>query len=53
MRRFKQQLPDEECAAILNETYRGFLSVVGDGGCPEIVPQHPKARKENYYRIIK
>ena len=22
-------------------------------GYPEIVPQHPKARKENYYRIIK
>ena len=53
MRRFKQQLPDEECVAILNEAYRGFLSVVGDGGCPEIVSQHPKARKENYYRIIK
>ena len=22
-------------------------------GYPEIVPQHPKARKENYYRIVK
>lgn len=32
MRRFKQQLPDEECEAILKEAYRGFLSVVGDGG---------------------
>ncbi|MBQ3732906.1 MAG: hypothetical protein II859_02985 [Bacteroidales bacterium] len=53
MRRFKQQLLDEECVAILNEAYRGFLSVVGDGGYPEIVSQHPKARKENYYRIIK
>ena len=29
MHRFKQQLPDEECVAILNEAYRGFLSVVG------------------------
>ena len=38
MRRFKQQLPDEECVAILNEAYRGFLSVVGDGGYPYTIP---------------
>lgn len=34
MRRFKQQLPDQECKAILKDAYRGFLSVVGDGGYP-------------------
>ena len=38
MRRFKQQLPDEECEAILKEAYRGFLSVVGDGGYPYTFP---------------
>ena len=38
MRRFKQQLPDEECVAILNEAYRGFLSMVGDGGYPYTIP---------------
>ena len=38
MRRFKQQLPDEECIAILESAYRGFLSVIGDGGYPYTVP---------------
>ena len=38
MRRFKQQLPDEECEAILKEAYRGFLSIVGDGGYPYTIP---------------
>ncbi|MBQ4476213.1 MAG: pyridoxamine 5'-phosphate oxidase family protein [Bacteroidales bacterium] len=38
MRRFKQQLPDEDCVTILNEAYRGFLSVVGDGGYPYTIP---------------
>ena len=32
MRRFKQQLPEDECSAILNTAYRGFLSVIGDNG---------------------
>ncbi len=38
MRRFKQQLPEEECTAILETAYRGFLSVIGDGGYPYTVP---------------
>ena len=38
MRRFKQQLPEEECAAILETAYRGFLFVIGDGGYPYAVP---------------
>ena len=38
MRRFKQQLPEEECLRILDKAYRGFLSVIGDGGYPYTVP---------------
>ena len=38
MRRFKQQLPQEECVRILDAAYRGFLSVIGDGGYPYTVP---------------
>ena len=38
MRRFKQQLSDEESVAVLKEAYRGFLSVIGDGGYPYAVP---------------
>ncbi len=38
MRRFKQQLPEEECRVILETAYRGFLSVIGDGGYPYTVP---------------
>ena len=38
MRRFKQALPEEECLRILENAYRGFLSVNGDGGYPYTVP---------------
>lgn len=38
MRRCKQQLPHEECEAILAKAYRGFLSVNGDDGYPYTVP---------------
>ena len=38
MRRFMQALPPEECTAILETAYRGFLSVIGDGGYPYTVP---------------
>ena len=38
MRRFKQELPEQECLEILDQAYRGFLSVVGDGGYPYAVP---------------
>ena len=37
MRRFRQQLPDEESLSILEAGYRGFLSVisaVGNAGVP-------------------
>lgn len=38
MRRSRQALPEEECIRILESAYRGFLSVIGDGGYPYSVP---------------
>ena len=55
VRKFKkEQITDEQLKAVLEA---GTYAPTGIGsialGYPEIVPQHPKARKENYYRIIK
>ena len=38
MRRFKQQISEEECIRILKEEPRGVLSVIGDDGYPYGVP---------------
>ena len=38
MRRFKQQLSEEECIKILKEEPRGVLSVLGDDGYPYGLP---------------
>lgn len=38
MRRFKQQLSDEECLEVLREAPRGVLSVLGDDGYPYGMP---------------
>ncbi len=38
MRRFKQQITNEECIEILKEEPRGVLSVLGDDGYPYGVP---------------
>ena len=38
MRRFKQQMSDEECVALLEQAPRGILAVMGDGGYPYTVP---------------
>ena len=38
MRRFKQQLPQEECERILRENPRGVLAVLGDMDYPYAVP---------------
>lgn len=38
MRRFKQQMTDDECAALLQRAPRGVLAVLGDGGYPYTVP---------------
>ncbi len=38
MRRFKQQIPDEECRQILRDEWRGVLSLLGDEGYPYGIP---------------
>ena len=38
MRRFKQQIPDEECIEVLKREPRGILSVLGDDGYPYGIP---------------
>ena len=38
MRRFKQQIADEECIRILKEQPRGVLSMMGDDGYPYGIP---------------
>ena len=38
MRRFKQQIPEEECIRLLKEQPRGVLSMIGDDGYPYGIP---------------
>ncbi|MCR4643002.1 MAG: pyridoxamine 5'-phosphate oxidase family protein [Lachnospiraceae bacterium] len=38
MRRFKQQISEEECIRILKEEPRGVLSMIGDNGYPYGIP---------------
>lgn len=38
MRRFKQQLTNEECIELLKNEKRGVLSVIGDNGYPYGIP---------------
>ena len=38
MRRFKQQLSQAECDALLRKAWRGVLALSGDGGWPYAVP---------------
>lgn len=38
MRRFRQQLPKEECETVLGRGSSGVLAVTGDGGRPYAVP---------------
>ena len=38
MRRFKQQLPEEECIRILKEEPRGVLAMHGEDGYPYAIP---------------
>ena len=38
MRRFGQQITDEECIEVLKNTKRGVLSLIGDDGYPYGVP---------------
>lgn len=47
MRRFKQQVSDEECRKILREEKRGVLSVLGDEGYPYGIPLDFYYNEEN------
>ncbi len=38
MRRFKQQITDEECIEVLKNAPRGVLSMIGDDGYPYGIP---------------
>ena len=38
MRRFKQQISEEECIRVLKEQQRGVLSMIGDDGYPYGIP---------------
>ncbi len=40
MRRFKQQLPTQDCERILRSAPRGVLAVLGDEGYPYTVPMN-------------
>lgn len=40
MRRFKQQLTEQECETILQGAYRGFMSVNGENGYPYTIPMN-------------
>ena len=40
MRRFKQQISEEECIRILKEQPRGVLSMIGDDGYPYGIPMN-------------
>ena len=48
MRRFKQQISDEECRKILENEPRGVLSMLGDDGYPYGIPlSHWYCRESN------
>lgn len=38
MRRFKQQITEEECVEVLREAWRGVLSIHGENGYPYGIP---------------
>ena len=40
MRRFKQQLEEEECREVLRQQKQGVLSLLGDGGYPYGIPMN-------------
>ncbi|MBQ8913502.1 MAG: pyridoxamine 5'-phosphate oxidase family protein [Lachnospiraceae bacterium] len=48
MRRFKQQISEEECKRILTEEPRGVLSMMGDDGYPYGIPlSHYYSEEDN------
>lgn len=56
MRRFKQQISEEECIRVLREQPRGVLSMIGDDGYPYGIPlDHWYSGKDNklYFHCAK
>lgn len=56
MRRFKQQISEEECVRILREQPRGVLSMIGDDGYPYGIPlDHWYSEEDNklYFHCAK
>ena len=56
MRRFKQQITEEECVQILREQPRGVLSMIGDDGYPYGIPlDHWYSEEDNklYFHCAK
>ena len=56
MRRFKQQISQEECLRVLKEQPRGVLSMLGDDGYPYGIPiDHWYSEKDNklYFHCAK
>ena len=48
MRRFKQQITEEECKRVLSEEPRGVLSMIGDDGYPYGIPlSHYYSEEDN------
>lgn len=47
MRRFKQQISEEECIEVLTQEPRGVLSFVGDDGYPCGMPMDHWYNKED------
>ena len=47
MRRFKQQISEEECIEVLTQEPRGVLSFVGDNGYPCGMPMDHWYNKED------
>ena len=56
MRRFKQQISEEECVRVLTQQPRGVLSMIGDDGYPYGIPlDHWYSAKDNklYFHCAK
>jgi len=54
MRRFKQQISEEECIRILKEKPRGVLSMIGDDGYPYGIPlDHWYSKSKLYFHGAK
>ena len=47
MRRFKQQISEDECVSILKSEPRGILSLIGDDGYPYGIPMNHWYCEEN------